>query len=222
VNEESITILRKLPIFSDLDDTAFALVCSVAKTKWVKKNTLLFSKGDDNRSMYIIKSGSADVSVYTENGRELILSTLLQGDYYGELSLLDGLPISTNITSTSNCEIIFLHKNDFFSIMHSNPSVSFNIIHHLCEKIRELTEKSENFALKDVYERLAQLLTDFSVETDDGNRLVNMPLTHKSMALRIGSSREMVSRVMKELETGGYISTQNKIIIIHKKLPSAW
>lgn len=222
MNEESENLLKNLDIFASLDDEAFGLVCSVAKNRAVRKNTLLFSKGDENRTMYIIKKGRVDVSVFTENGKELILSTLHPGDYFGELSMLDGAPISANITSTTDCEFIYLHKEDFFRILQNQFSISKNIIHHLCKKIRELTEKAEDFALKDVYERLARLLIDLSEETVDGKRVVQTPLTHRSIALRIGSSREMISRVMKELEVGGYISTQNKIITINRKLPSAW
>ncbi len=222
MNEEGIDVLKAVDIFSGLSEEQFDVICSVAKSKFVKKNTLLCSKGDDNRTMYIIKQGTMDVSVYTESGKELILSTLQAGDYFGELSMLDGEPVSANITSTTNGEIIFVHKEDFFKAMNLNPSIAFNVIHHLCSKIRELTDKAEDFALKDVYERFVRLLGDLSDEAENGERIVGTPLTHKSIALRIGSSREMVSRVMKELEVGGYIETKNKIITIKKKLPTAW
>jgi CRP/FNR family transcriptional regulator, cyclic AMP receptor protein len=222
MDADCIKLLKNLDIFEGLDDPEFELICSVARKKVAKKNTLLFSKGDENKTMYIIRKGTVDVSIYTESGKELILSTLHEGQYFGELSLLDGLPISANITLTTDCEFIFFNKEDFFRVLQSNSEIAVNIIRHLCGKIRKLTDKAEDFALNDVYERFVHLITELSTETEDGFRVVNTPLTHKSIALRIGSSREMVSRVMKELELGGYVETKNKIITVKKKLPAAW
>lgn len=222
MNEECMSLIKNLDLFAEMGDEELALIYSVAKTKSVKKNTLLLSKGDENRTMYIIKNGSVDVSIYTESGKELILTTLHKGDYFGELSLLDGMPISTNITLSTDSEFVFLHKEDFLGLINDHSSIAIHLIRNLCKKIRELTEKAEGFALKDVYERFTRLLMDISEESANGERVITTPMTHKSIALRIGSSREMVSRVMKELEVGGYISTQHKIITIKKKLPAAW
>ena len=219
---DTISILEKIDIFKDLTEKEFSLIASITKKKFVKKNTLIFSKGDENFSMFIVKEGRVDVFILTESGKELVLSTLSGGDYFGELSLLDEEPISANILATTDCSFITIHKNDFYQIMKRNLNIPFNIISRLCVKVRDLTDKVEGFALLDVYHRFSLLLSDLSELNEEGERVVNRALTHKQIALRIGSSREMITRIIKDLESGDYISIDNKIITIKKKLPLAW
>lgn len=218
----TVAILKEIDIFKGLTDDELNLISDITKTRVFKKNTQIFSKGDENFAMYILKEGCVDVFILTESGKELILSTLGAGDYFGELSLLDEAPISANITTTMDCSVITIHKVDFFQIMKRNPNILFNVVSHLCSTVRSLTDKVEGFALLDVYKRFSLLLDDLSVESDDGERVIKRSLTHKNIALRIGSSREMVTRILKDLENGGYISIENKVITLKKKLPSAW
>ncbi len=218
----TIAILKKIDIFKGLNDEELELISDITKARMFKKNTQIFSKGDENFAMYIVKEGNVDVFILTESGKELILATLGPGDYFGELSLLDEAPVSTNISTTSNCSLLTLHKTDFLQIIKRHPNILLNIVSHLCTKIRMLTDKVEGFALLDVYNRFSLLLNDLSVLTENGERVINKSLTHKNIALRIGSSREMVTRIIKDLESGGYISIDNKVITILKKLPSAW
>jgi CRP/FNR family cyclic AMP-dependent transcriptional regulator len=219
---EHIDILKEVDIFQGMNEDGFQLIAGITKTRFVKKNTLIFNQGDNNSAMFIIISGRVDVSIFTDTGKELILSSLADGDYFGELSMLDGEEISANIIAVTNCQLLVIHRDDFYQILEQNPAISTNIVHHLCSKIRDLTKKVESFALLDVYHRLSLLLMDLSDLNETGQRVVNTILTHKNIALRIGSSREMVSRIMKDLEKGGYISVDHKVITIKKKLPSAW
>lgn len=217
-----ISVLKKIDVFQGLAEEEFSAIAEMTKLKFVKKNMLIFSKGDNNQSMYIIKEGSVDVSILTEGGKELILSTLSEGDCFGELSLLDNAPISANITTTKDSVLLFIHKESFFKVMEENAEILSNVISHLCSKVRGLTEKVEGFALLDVYQRFSLLLMDLSEINENKERVVGRSLTHKDIALRIGSSREMVSRIIKDLENGEYISIKNKVITIRKKLPLAW
>ena len=219
---DTSNIIKNIDIFKGLTTDEFNLLCKSIKTKFVKKNTLIFSKGDENQSIYILKEGCVDVFILTETGKELILSSLGQGDYFGELSLLDSEPVSANIIATTDSILFMLNKMDLFQIMKNNSFVLSNVINHLCVKVRDLTDKVESFALLDVYHRFTLLLTDLSETNKEGLSVVDRSLTHKNIALRIGSSREMVSRIIRDLESGGYISIENKVITIHKTLPLSW
>jgi len=219
---DTSNIIKNIDIFKGLTADEFNLLCKSIKTKFVKKNTLIFSKGDENQSIYILKEGCVDVFILTETGKELILSSLGQGDYFGELSLLDSEPVSANIIATTDSILFMLNKMDLFQIMKNNSFVLSNVINHLCVKVRDLTDKVESFALLDVYHRFTLLLTDLSETNKQGLSVVDRSLTHKNIALRIGSSREMVSRIIRDLESGGYISIENKVITIHKTLPLSW
>ena len=215
-------VIKQIDIFEGLSNDEFDLLCQSIKTKFVKKNTLIFSKGDENNSIYILKEGNVDVFILTETGKELILSSLGEGDYFGELSLLDSELVSANIMATTDCVLISIDKRDFFQMMKNNSLVLSHVINHLCVKVRDLTDKVESFALLDVYHRFTLLLADLSELNENGVRVIDRSLTHKNIALRIGSSREMVSRIIRDLENGGYISIEHKVITINKKLPSSW
>lgn len=219
---EIVEILRNNEVFKALSDEDLALVAALAVPKTVPKNTLLINEGDDSSSMYLIKSGKVNVTLSNEEGKEIILGTLCPGDHFGEISLLDGKPRSANIITLEKCELIVLHKTGFYDLLADKPLIAMGIIEYLCRRIRLITNSVQGLALLDVYGRLVKLLMELSEPNESGEQVVKIPLTHKDIALRIGSSREMISRIMSELEKGAYLSTNNRVITIKKKLPSAW
>ncbi len=220
--KEIIDILENNEVFKGLSGDDLEMVADLAVSKTVPKNTLLINEGDDSSTMYIIKAGKVNVTLSSEDGKEIILGTLCQGDHFGEISLLDGKPRSANIITLEKCELIVLYKTGFYDLLLDKPLIAMGIIEYLCRRIRLITNSVQGLALLDVYGRLVKLLTDLSEPDENGERVVKLPLTHKDIAMRIGSSREMISRIVSELEKGEYLSVNNKVITIKKKLPSAW
>ncbi len=219
---EMLACLKQIDLFQGLSDSEYQQLIEITKHRTIKKNTLIFSKGDENHALFILFQGSVDVFNVTENGKELILNTLSTGQYFGELSVLDEEMISANIITVVDCIFLVIHKTDFLQLLKKSDVIMQNIIHHLCLKVRQLTDKVESFALLDVYHRLTLLLLDLSELMPDGQRVIKKPLTHKNIALRIGSSREMVSRILKDLESGQYIRVDHKQITLCKELPESW
>ena len=219
---DTIEILKKNDLFKQLDETELQAVAELTKTRKVAINTFVINEGDDDSSMYIIKEGTVNVMLANDEGKEMILTTLKAGDQFGELSLLDAEPRSANVISNQKCEFLVIHKEPFYRLLKQNSAIAVNIIKYLCAKVRLITYLAQGLALMDVYGRLVKLLLDLSEENEAGDQVVTVPLTHKDIALRVGSSREMISRILKELETGQYLTIENKIIKINKKLPLAW
>ena len=219
---ETNEFFNSCDFFTGLSEEELKTLCEVTKTRRVGKNTLVINEGDVSSSMYFIKEGRVNSTLSNEDGKEVILSSLQKGDHFGELSLLDGEPRSTNIITMEKCEFIILHKDDFYKLLKNNSKIAINVIKYLCGKVRYITKNVESLALMDVYGRLVRLLHDLSEESETGKLVVQQPLTHKDIALRVGSSREMISRILKELEKGEYLSIENKVITINKKLPLAW
>tara|TARA_R110002073_G_scaffold260483_1_gene423366 strand:- start:332 stop:997 length:666 start_codon:yes stop_codon:yes gene_type:complete len=217
-----IDILKNNEVFKELESSDLEMVAALTVTKTVPKNTFLINEGDDSTPLYIIKSGKVNVTLSNENGKAIILGTLCQGDHFGEIGLLDDKPRSANIITLEKCELIVLHKTGFYDLLINNSMISIGIIRYLCRRIRLITNSVHGLALLDVYGRLVKLLTDLSVSEESGTRVIKTPLTHRDIAMRIGSSREMISRIFSELEKGGYLSVSNRIITIKKKLPPAW
>jgi len=219
---ETLEILQRNELFKHLTPDELTLLAQSTITRKVPKNTLVINQGDTSNSLFIIKEGHVNVTLYNDDGKELILATLRPGDHFGELALLDEKPRSANVITIENSVFIVLHKEDFFRLLESNPRVALSVIRYLCNQIRLLTSIAESLALMDVYGRLVKLLMDMAEVDEHGEWVIDMPLTHKDIAKRVGSSREMISRIMKELEKGHYLTTEHKTIKIHKKLPIAW
>jgi CRP/FNR family cyclic AMP-dependent transcriptional regulator len=219
---ETIDVLKGNDIFNGLEDNELSVVAERTSKRTVLKNTLVISEGDISNSMYLIKEGKVNVTVTNEEGREMILSTLQQFDNFGELSLLDDNPRSANVITLEKCEFIILHKQDFIHLLKHNSGIAISVIKYLCKKIRFITNVTQSLALLDIYGRLVKLLYSLAEQGDDGRMIISLPLTHKDIAARVGSSREMISRILSELEKGNYLTIENKIITINKKLPSAW
>jgi CRP/FNR family transcriptional regulator, cyclic AMP receptor protein len=214
-----MNLLKDIPLFSSIDDNSLKYLEKVAVKKSFPQNTILFSKGDETDSLYIIISGMVKTVILDEDGKEMILSTQKADEYFGEMSLIDKEPRSATIMTKEPTQMLIIHRNDFLKVFNSNPDMVYDLFKVLLKRLRNATDKVESLAFKDVYGRIAGLLTQLAKPRGD-QWVIDEKLTHSEIANRIGSSREMVSKILKELSTGGYISTDKKRITIHRQLPS--
>ena len=179
------------------------------------------TEGDESSSLYIVKNGRVKIYVSDAEGKELTLNVMQEGDYFGELSLLDGKPRSTSAITQEKTDLYVIQKADFEKVLNDNPDIARNIITGLSDLLRRLTEKTRDIALYTVYERIAILLQRFATESD-GKFQIQPKLTHSEMASMLGCRREMVSRIMSDLSKGGYIAIENNAIVLNRKLPAKW
>jgi len=186
------------------------------------KGALLFSQGDESDGLYIIKSGRAKVYIGDENGKEMMIAILGPGEVVGEIASLDGQLRTASVTMLEPSKILHVSQGEFRSFLTDNPELAFEIIQVLTKRIRNYATSVGNLAFKNVYERIVVMLNENSTEKEGGVRVVNNAFTHQDIADMVGSSREMVSRVFSELSKGGYVSTESRVITIHKKLPPGW
>ena len=143
----------------------------------------------------------------------MILTFLSKGECFGEMGLIDGSPRSADVVSNENCELLMISKVDFMRALADNVDLCLNIMKSLVTRLREANRKIESLALMDVYGRVAKLLLDLS-EKENGLRVIKRKITKQDMAKMVGASREMVSRVMKDLESSGYIRVEEGRIVL--------
>ena len=218
---KQVDILRSIALFSCLDETALDALSRVAVKKTFPGHTILLSEGDKTDSLYVICSGKVKVEIGDEHGKEVILTMLGPGEYFGEMAFLDGKPRSASVVTREPTEALIISRNDFRDILVSNPDAVLNLLKGLLARLREANEKIESLALMDVYGRVARLFVQLA--KPKGQKLViEEKLTHQEIANMIGSSREMVSRILKDLVTGGYITVERKVITINRELPHSW
>jgi CRP/FNR family cyclic AMP-dependent transcriptional regulator len=206
-------VLRNLPLFSGLDEVELDKLSKVASRKRVERGASVVRAGEVTDSLYILLSGRAKVTNTDEEGREIILAWLGPSEFFGEMGLLDGSPRSANVVAAEACELMFLSKDAFQRCLQDNFQVAQKLMKILVQRLREADRKIESLALLDVYGRVARLLLDMSEEVD-GLRVVKKKISKQDMAKMIGASREMVSKVMRDLEIRGYIRYDDDLLVI--------
>lgn len=184
------------------------------------KNAIIINEGDETDSLYVLLSGRVKVFVSDEEGKEVVLSTAREGNYFGEM-VLDGGKRSASVMTMEPCRCFVIPIGDVDGLLERNPLFARHLIHLLIAKTRSLVKQVRDLALKDVYGRFAKFVDESAVEAG-GARVIPERLTQQDIAERIGGSREMVNRIVKDLTAGGYISVDAKQIKVHKRLPAHW
>ena len=184
------------------------------------KNAIIISVGDRADTMYIILSGRVKVYLSDEAGKEILLRVMGPGEYFGELVLDDGTR-SANVMTLEQCKFSVVTIDQFRDFIAKNPGAAVDLIKSYAGRIRELTRQIGDLALLDVYGRVARLLLDMATE-ENGKTMVPEKLTQQDIASRVGCSREMISRIFKDLRAGGYIQMEGERMVIAKKPPRAW
>lgn len=213
--------IRNIPLFSGLNEDALEGIIKLATKRTFAKNAVIINEGDETDSLYLISSGKVKIILSDEDGKEIIISILNAGDFFGELSLIDEEPRSACVVTMDACQFSIITKLDFTRFLHTNPEVTTNLLKVLSKRIRAANENIESLALMDVYGRVARTLLQYAKNVD-GKMTITERLTQKDIANMIGASREMVSRIFKDLSTGGYITVDHGTITINEKLPHGW
>jgi len=213
--------LRNIALFSGLSETEMAAVSSLAVTRSFPKNTLVICEGDVSDSLYVVLSGKVKVFLSDEEGKEVTLNMQGAGEYFGELAILDEAPRSASVMTVEDTKLAVLSKGAFEKCMEQHATIALVVMRGLACRLRELTENVRSLALMDVYGRVARLLLEMS-EEENGKNVIRQRLTQRDIASMVGASREMVSRILRDLSIGGYITIENKIITLNERLPPAW
>ena len=214
--------LKDVSLFAGLSDEELDALRNRLLTKSYRKNTVVIEKGDDSSLFYIILEGKIKAYVSDEHtDKEIILNIQGPGEHFGELALLNDTPRTCSVMTLEDSKFLVMTKRSFKKFLSEFPDSSFNLIRALVNRIAALTDEIGSLALNDVYGRVREVLNNESYEQSDGKRVFE-GMTQKDIASRVGCSREMVSRILKDLKIGGYISMNKRQIEILKKLPRQW
>ncbi len=185
-----------------------------------RKDMVIIQEGDYGDTLYILLAGRVKVFATGDNEREVVFDTHGPGEYVGEMSL-DGGPRSASVITLAPTVCSIVTRITLKDHIGKHPDFAFELLARVIRRARLLTTNVKNLALLDVYGRVAKLFAALAVE-ENGVRFIPEKLTHQEIAARVGSSREMVSRLLKDLERGGYVETHAKLITLKKPLPPAW
>ncbi|MHB8493610.1 MAG: Crp/Fnr family transcriptional regulator [Casimicrobiaceae bacterium] len=205
---------------SPLQDHTLRDIAASGVVRVFPKHTILINEGDVGDALYVVLSGRVKVYASNEAGREFVIDFHGPGEYVGEMSL-DGAPRSASVMTVEPTTCAVVNRAQFRDFILAHPDFAMHLIERLIHRVRVTTSNLKSLALSDVYGRLARLLNAL-VHDIDGKLVVPEKLTQQDIADRVGASRDMIGKLMKDLIGGGYLAVEDRTITIRKKLPTGW
>jgi len=204
-----------------IDDAFVRELAALGRVRSYPKNTVFITEGDSSDSVFVVLSGRVKIFIADNEGHEMILDIQGPGEYVGEMAL-DGKPRSASVMTLESTTFSVVARDPIREAIRQNPDFALEIISRIIDRARLATNSVKDLALLDVYGRVARLLLNLGVEQEGGKLLIPDKLTQQEIAERVGASRDMVSRIFRDLTAGGYITVENRFITINKKPPARW
>lgn len=204
-----------------ISDPFVRSLAGLGRLRTYPKNTVFITEGDSSDSVFVILSGRVKVFISDTEGHEMILDTQGPGEYVGEMAL-DGKPRSASVMTLEATTFSVVGRDPVREAIRRNPDFALDMISRIIDRARIATNSVKDLALLDVYGRVARLLLNMAVEAPDGKLQIPEKITQQEIAERVGASRDMVSRIFRDLTAGGYIKVENRIVTINKKPPARW
>ena len=208
------------PATPPLQPETLRAIAATGVTRAFPRNTVLINEGDVGDSLYIVLTGRVKVFASNEAGREFVIDFHGPGEYVGEMSL-DGARRSASAITVEPTTCTVVNRSHFREFILAHPDFALHLIERLIHRVRVTTGNLKSLALSDVYGRLVRLLNALA-QTADGKQVVPEKLTQQDIADRVGASRDMIGKLMKDLVSGGYLAVEDRSITILKKLPTGW
>jgi len=220
-NCEHEACVKKVPIFSDLEQEKINKLNNLVKQKEFKKGELIYLEGEIGKNIYIIESGLVKLYRSNEAGNQYILRLLKEGDFFGELVLFKKEKLSSSAEAVSDCTICFLPKDKLEDLIKSSPELSYKILSAITSRLNKTETKLQSLALEDAKEKTMRLLLELAKESGINKKdgvLVNLPLSRDGLANLIGTTQETLSRKLSELQQENVISIQGQKKILIKNV----
>lgn len=212
-----VELLKKIPLFSSLKNEELEAINMVSIVKKFQKDQIILLENEDGDSLFTITKGKVKVTTFSEHGKEVIFSILYDGDFFGDMSLLDGKPRSASVVAIEDSEVRMIRRPDFVRLLDQHPGIALKLLEELTSRLRKADERIESLALLDVTGRIAGTLLQLAKEkcssTLRGIVIRSRP-THQELANMAGTTRETVTRILKQLEQKNYIIISGKDITI--------
>jgi CRP-like cAMP-binding protein len=215
-----VDLLKKVSLFQNVEDSELTKVANLLSPRECPKDTHIVTQDEPGDAMFIIAKGRVKVVLYGDNGREVILTLLKAGEFFGEMALLDDLPRSANVIAHEDSQVLVLKRDQFAEHIKNSPTTALNVMAELSRRLRRADEIIGNLATLDVYGRVAHIMIDLAKkdgeEVEEGILIRERP-TQQDIASMIGTSRETVSRVLSEFQKRGFVEMRGREILLSRK-----
>jgi CRP/FNR family cyclic AMP-dependent transcriptional regulator len=212
--------LKSIPLFQGVQESDLRALAERTVSRSYPKQAIVVHEGDESDSLYLILAGRVKIYLSDDSGKELLLAVKGPGQYFGEM-VLDEQPRSASVITLEPAQFAVLSRADFKAFLLKHAEVALQLIQNLIHVARGLNQNVRSLAMLDVYGRVARILLELAVERD-GKMVIPERLTQKDLAARVGASREMINRILRDLTVGGYVSVEQGRITINKAPPTRW
>jgi len=210
-------MFENIPLFAGLGKGDREALAQHTIARTVPAHTLLLREGERSDSLYLILYGKVKVFVNDDRGGEAILNLIGPNEFFGEMALIDDSPRSASVMTMEPTRVAVMTKDAFRKCLAEHPDIAYNLIRILTARVRLLSANVRDLALLDVYDRVARTLQNLAKPVDR-ELVIDQKLTHQEIASMVGASREMVSRILKDLANKGYIKVEGKRITLYEKI----
>lgn len=219
ISSSKLAIVRKHPIFCDLDPDAFDQLCRYAKHTTLKRGAAIFSKGDPGNSLVAVISGTVKISVSSAGGRSAILNLIGAGETFGEIAVLDGQDRTADATANTDCELFVIDRREFLPFVRSHPALAMKFIELLCTRIRWTSDQVEQVILQNLPGRLASALirlTEKHKLTPQGRSIA---ITQQEISEMVGMTRESINKQLRVWATRSWVRLEHGSIVVLQAEP---
>jgi len=216
--QDETGFLRNVPIFADLEERELQKIAKLGTRQKYKKGNIVVLEQESGAALFVIVSGKVKVVRMDEDGREVILSMFGPGEFFGEMSLLDGMARSASVVATVKSELFMIHRRDFLELLHEYPPVAISLLAELAMRLRKADMQIKSLSLKDAAGRVANVLLmlsdDLGIFRKGKVEIEDLPL-QQDIANMAGTSRETVSRMLHQFVRDGQVDLRGNRLIIH-------
>ncbi len=209
-----LAVLRKHPIFCDLDSEALDQLCRYAKHATLKRGDAIFSKGDPGTSLYAVISGTVKISISSADGRSAILNLIGAGETFGEVALLDGQERTADASANTNCEIYVIDRREFLPFVRSQPALAMKFIELLCTRLRWTSDQVEQVILQNLPGRLASALIRLTRKHKLSPTDRTIAVTQQEISEMVGMTRESINKQLRVWAARSWVRLEHGAIVV--------
>ena len=213
-SSSKLAVLRKHPIFCDLDPEALDQLCRYAKHSSLKRGATIVSKGDPGNSLIAVVSGTVKISISSPDGRSAILNLIGPGETFGEVAVLDGLARTADATANTNCEIYVIDRRDFLPFVRSQPALAMKFIELLCTRLRWTSDQVEEVILQNLPGRLASALLRLTEKHKLAQGGRTIAITQQEISEMVGMTRESINKQLRAWATRNWVRLEHGAIVV--------
>lgn len=214
----NIALIKQVPLFKTLQPEDSRRIADLLKGRFLKRGDTLFRKGDEGKALYLIIKGKIKISVTSRLGNEVILAILSDGDFFGEMALLDGLPRSADAVANEDTELLVLSRTEFLSFVAHNESAAMSILFSLSQRLRKADDFLADTCFLNIGSRLAKKLlelVEIHGRKEGDATQIRLSLTQSELASMVGATRESINKELRKLRDRGLVTKEGRMLTVH-------